>query len=79
MSIGTLLQILILRFLESVLPHWSKKTDQSRVSAIVERLFNLLGKVIMGCSADPTLFSPSKAVSKYVKLYRHYLRGCLKV
>nr|XP_022328228.1 E3 ubiquitin-protein ligase HERC2-like isoform X2 [Crassostrea virginica] len=57
-------QILILRFLESVLPHWSKKTDQSRVSAIVERLFNLLGKVIMGCSADPTLFSPNDALRK---------------
>ncbi|XP_052719637.1 E3 ubiquitin-protein ligase HERC2-like [Crassostrea angulata] len=57
-------QILILRFLESVLPHWSKKTDQSRVVAIVERLFNLLGKVIMGCSADPTLFSPNDALRK---------------
>nr|XP_034301899.1 E3 ubiquitin-protein ligase HERC2 isoform X3 [Crassostrea gigas] len=57
-------QILILRFLESVLPHWSKKTDQSRVAAIVERLFNLLGKVIMGCSADPTLFSPNDALRK---------------
>lgn len=57
-------QILILRFLESVLPHWSKKTEQPRVAAIVERLFNLLGKVIMGCSADPTLFSPNDALRK---------------
>ncbi|XP_061183765.1 E3 ubiquitin-protein ligase HERC2-like isoform X1 [Saccostrea echinata] len=57
-------QILILRFLESVLPHWSKNTDETRVKTIVQRLFNLLGKVIMGCSADPTLFSQNDVLRK---------------
>lgn len=33
----------------------------------MERLFNLLGKVIMGCSADPTLFSPSKDLLPFLQ------------
>ncbi|XP_052077229.1 E3 ubiquitin-protein ligase HERC2-like isoform X2 [Mytilus californianus] len=48
-------QILTLKFLASVLPSWDNTDDSVRAKVIVQRLFNLLGKVVMTCVADPTL------------------------
>ncbi|KAK6172413.1 hypothetical protein SNE40_016067 [Patella caerulea] len=48
-------QILILKFLRTILPAWDRGMDIDRVTSIVCRLFKLLGVVLTSCSADPTL------------------------
>ncbi|XP_059157195.1 E3 ubiquitin-protein ligase HERC2-like isoform X2 [Physella acuta] len=52
-------QILILKLLRSVLPSWDHYMDGARVMELVNRLFALLGAVLMGCATDMTLNSSS--------------------
>ncbi|KAL3879973.1 hypothetical protein ACJMK2_032247, partial [Sinanodonta woodiana] len=48
-------QILTLKLLRTVLPSWDRRMESSRIHVIVERLINLLGGILISCSADPTL------------------------
>ncbi|KAJ8297784.1 hypothetical protein KUTeg_024315 [Tegillarca granosa] len=52
-------QILTLKLLTAVLPYWDGKIEDGRVRSIVQKLFDLLGKVLMACSSDP-MDSPRK-------------------
>ncbi|XP_021378315.1 E3 ubiquitin-protein ligase HERC2-like isoform X2 [Mizuhopecten yessoensis] len=48
-------QILTLKFLRAVLPSWDPSVKESRVKVIVKQLFEMLGRILMSCVADPTL------------------------
>ncbi|XP_052278368.1 E3 ubiquitin-protein ligase HERC2-like [Dreissena polymorpha] len=50
-------EILTIKLLSRVLPSWTTDTDISRVKTIVNRLLNLLGSILVSCTADPTLLS----------------------
>ncbi|XP_012936715.1 E3 ubiquitin-protein ligase HERC2 [Aplysia californica] len=54
-------QILILKLLRAVLPSWDHYMDRSRVTSLVERLFSILGSVLIGCATDMTLTSTLEA------------------
>ena len=56
-------QILTLQLLKSVLPHWVASVDGDRAGAIVQKLFDLLGRVLMGCSNDLTLYTTGELFS----------------
>uniref|UniRef100_A0A2C9K806 HECT-type E3 ubiquitin transferase n=1 Tax=Biomphalaria glabrata TaxID=6526 RepID=A0A2C9K806_BIOGL len=57
-------QILILKLLRTVLPSWDHFMDGSRVVELINRLFSLLGNVLMGCATDMTLTSSGDADDK---------------
>ena len=57
-------QILTLKLLSVVLPSWNSDVEPSRVQTIVDRLINLLGSILVSCSADPTLVPQSKSLTK---------------
>ena len=48
-------QILALRLLKRVLPAWQAPLDTHRMTALVQKLFVLLGKSLLACASDPTL------------------------
>ncbi|KAK7097783.1 E3 ubiquitin-protein ligase HERC2-like isoform X3 [Littorina saxatilis] len=50
-------QILTLKLLRAVLPHWDASSEVSRVKEIIRNLFHLLGSVLTSCSTDPTLIT----------------------
>ncbi|XP_052829652.1 E3 ubiquitin-protein ligase HERC2 isoform X3 [Octopus bimaculoides] len=57
-------QILALRLLKGVLPSWDSSLEASRMKDIVEKMFSLLGNVLLSCSSDPTLLPPSDTLRK---------------
>ncbi|GAB1604494.1 E3 ubiquitin-protein ligase HERC2-like [Argonauta hians] len=57
-------QILALRLLKAVLPSWDGSTEASRMKDIVEKMFSLLGNVLLSCSSDPTLLPPSDSLRR---------------
>ncbi|KAK3100706.1 hypothetical protein FSP39_024049, partial [Pinctada imbricata] len=57
-------QILTLQLLRSVLPHWDPAVEGQRSGMVVQKLFDLLGHVIMGCANDHTLYTTADTYRK---------------
>ncbi|KAL8607282.1 hypothetical protein ACOMHN_047613 [Nucella lapillus] len=71
-------QILTLKLLRAVLPHWDPSTDPSRLTEVIHSLFHLLGTVLTSCATDPTLLhsdipgGPMKSVYPRVSVTATY-------
>ena len=59
-SLCPLYQILTIKLLRTVLPSWDSTVEPARIQGIVDRLVNLLGSILVSCTADPTLVPHGK-------------------